>query len=50
MICDNCGKGVDNNFSNYCNSCREEYHNGITKERERTTKENEKFWDDKKEN
>jgi hypothetical protein len=24
--CDNCGDLLDNDFSNYCNKCREDYH------------------------
>ncbi len=24
--CDNCGAPLDNDFSNYCDKCREDYH------------------------
>lgn len=46
-VCDKCQKVLDNDFSNYCNECREKYHHNIKKERKRYEDQNDKFWDNR---
>jgi predicted amidophosphoribosyltransferase len=40
-ICDKCSQPLDNDFSNYCNKCREEFNKTINDDREYWKKLNE---------
>lgn len=44
-VCDSCGKpNANHEFSNMCDSCRTAFHSHAEQERERTQRENDKFW------
>lgn len=47
--CERCDQPNDLDWSNYCSKCREEYHNGISSERERCKRQVETMWRNKPE-
>lgn len=50
FVCDGCGKENPNGeWSNMCDSCREDFQNRVKRERERTELESREFWDSKPE-